>query len=72
MIGAGAAGAVCGLSGGLIISLLQLLSGETVEERWRKEFKLIEVFFIFLCCNFHTSHIFLLSGKEKSERGSHS
>jgi len=42
MIGAGAAGAVCGLSGGLIISLLQLLSGETVEERWRKEFKLIE------------------------------
>ena len=45
MIGAGAAGAVCGLSGGLIISLLQFLSGETVEERWRKEFKLIEVFF---------------------------
>ena len=45
MIGAGAAGAVCGLSGGLIISLLQLLSGETVEERWRKEFILIEVFF---------------------------
>ena len=46
MIGAGAAGAVCGLSGGLIISLLQFLSGETVEERWRKEFKLIEVFFL--------------------------
>lgn len=42
MIGAGVGGAACGLTGGILISILQFVSGETVEERWRKEFKLIE------------------------------
>ena len=38
-IGAAAAGCGLGLVGGVAATLTQWASGETVEERWRREFK---------------------------------
>merc|ERR1719422_2825263 len=42
MIGAGTLGGVCGLTTGIIVWCAQKLSGESVEDRWRKEFFFIE------------------------------
>ena len=42
MVGAGALGCMCGLTTGVIVWVAQKLSGETVADRWRKEFFLIE------------------------------
>ena len=42
MVGAGALGSMCGLTTGVIVWIAQKMSGETVEDRWRKEFFLIE------------------------------
>ena len=42
MVGAGALGSLCGLTSGVIVWIAQKMSGETVEDRWRKEFFLIE------------------------------
>jgi len=39
MVGAGLAGSLLGLQSGFMIAGLQLLSGQTVEERWRQEFQ---------------------------------
>ena len=38
-IGAAAAGCGLGLVGGVLVTLTQWASGETVEERWRREFQ---------------------------------
>ena len=38
MVGAGMAGAIYGLGSGLIASWIQLVSGESVEDRWNREF----------------------------------
>ena len=40
MVGAAAAGCILGLLGGVATTLTQWASGETVEERWLREFKL--------------------------------
>ena len=42
MVGAGMAGAIYGLGTGLIVSWIQLVSGESVEDRWNREFISIE------------------------------
>ena len=38
----GMAGAIYGLGSGLIVSWIQLVSGESVEDRWNREFITIE------------------------------
>ena len=42
MVGAGIAGGIYGLGTGLIVSWIQLVSGESVEDRWNREFISIE------------------------------
>ena len=42
MVGAGMAGAIYGLGTGLIVSWIQLVSGESVADRWNREFISIE------------------------------
>ena len=42
MVGAGMAGGIYGLGTGIIVSGVQFLSGESVEERWKREFMSIE------------------------------
>ena len=53
MIGAGLLGSILGLQGGIIFWLLQYLSGETVEDRWNREFK-------------HTRNLIASRAKEKT------
>jgi len=38
MVGGGVLGSLLGLQGGLVFWLLQYITGETVEERWRREY----------------------------------
>lgn len=42
MVGAGMAGAIYGFGTGIIVTGIQLLAGESVEERWNREFISIE------------------------------
>ena len=42
MVGAGMAGAIYGFGTGIIVSGIQLMAGESVEERWNREFITIE------------------------------
>ena len=42
MIGAGTLGSILGLGAGLTTAGVQYISGETVEERWHREFQRIE------------------------------